>query len=533
VIGLDFGTESVRGVLLDVESGAVTASAVAAYRHGVMTTHIPSGRALPPGWALQDAQDYVDATQTILQTLGSGRRILSIGIDFTASTPLPTRADGTPLSVIHPDEPHAYAKLWKHRAAQPWAERISMESRTALMRDGGKTFGEWMPAKAAQLADEAPDLWRAAERFIEAGDWMVWQLTGCETRSLGFAGYKCHYTPAEGYLRDLVTNLDDKIGTPAPVGQCAGTLSDAWRVRTGIEGEAMVSIAVIDAHALLPAVGVTEPGTVVGSLGTSACYMVLSEDRLPLDPAFRGVKGGALPGLWCHEAAQAACGDVLGWFVRSFPHGRDLSSGFAFYDDAASRVAPDEGRPLALDWWNGARMSLGDASVGGMMLGLGLHTSSVDMYWALLESLCFGGRHILETFDQAGVNTERLILASGLAERAPVLMQMMADVLDRDILVPSLCKATAIGAGIHAAVAAGIVPNFASGAAHFGGREMATYHPRAEASRIHNRRYARYVSLSQDETIIAAMQSLYGRSAGDVLDPSRIAVDAKAFLGTL
>jgi L-ribulokinase len=292
-------------------------------------------------------------------------------------------------------------------------------------------------------------------------------------------------------------------------------------------------VAVIDAHAVLPAVGVMQPGAVVGSLGTSACYMALSPERLPLEPVHRGVHGGALPGIWCHEASQAAYGDLLGWFVRAFPHRSDPAGSFAFYDDAASRLAPDESRPLALDWWSSGRVSLGDASAGGMMLGLGLQTSPAEMYWALLESLCFGARHILETFAAAGVDTDRLILASGMAERAPVLMQMMADVLNRDIRVPALSKATAIGAAIHGAVASGALPDFASGAARLGAREMMHYHPRAEASRVHDRRFARYEDLGRDPTIIAAMQALYGHAVAGAVDRPRIAVDAGAFLRTL
>jgi L-ribulokinase len=531
LIGLDFGTESVRGVLVDVGTAAVAASQVAPYRHGVMTTHLSAGQPLPVSWALQDALDFVEAAETILTTLGAGRHVLGIGIDCTASTPLPTRADGTPLSALYPAEPHAYAKLWKHRAAYPWAERINATSGQVLERDGGKTFGEWMPAKAAQLADEAPHLWRAADRFIEAGDWIVWQLTGYETRSLGFAGYKCHFNQDDGYPPALVPGLDAKIATPVAIGCSAGPLSAAWRERTGIEGEAVVSVAVIDAHAVLPAAGITRAGTIVGSLGTSGCYMALGENDLRLDPAFRGVKGGALPGVWCHEASQAACGDVLGWFVRSFPHRHDPAGSFAYYDDACSRLAADESRPLALDWWNGSRVSLGNASGGGMMLGLGLQTAPADMYWALLESLCFGARHILETFASAHVETDRLVLASGLAERAPVLMQMMADVLERDVQVPALCKATAVGAAIHAAVASGTVPNFDAGADRFGAKEWTTFHPRAEASQVHNRRYTHYLQLSGDATIVAALRALYAQ--GDGIDQSRIAVDAGAFLRTL
>ncbi len=217
------------------------------------------------------------------------------------------------------------------------------------------------------------------------------------------------------------------------------------------------------------------------------------------------------------RSSQAACGDLLGWFVRSFPQGRDSVSSFAFYDDAASRVTLEQVRPLA-------------ASVGGMMIGLGLQTSPVDMYWSLLESLCFGAQFILDVYAGAGVKTDHVVLASGLAERAPVLMQMMADVLERDIHVPVLHKATAVGAAIHAAVASHVVPDFDTGADRFGARETTTFHPRAEASRIHRRRYERYLEVSREPAIVTAMQALNGYAAAD---EARIAIDAKTFLSTL
>ena len=185
LIGLDYGTESARGILLDSCSGAIEGSHTHVYRHGVMNRVLPDGTRLPPAWALQVASDYTEAAAEILAALGRGKQIDGIGLGFTASTPLPARADGTPLSTLYPSEPHAYVKLWKHQSAQPWADRINARGGEFLRNFGGKVSGEWLLAKAAQLAEEAPALWNAADRFIEAGDWLVWQLTGQENRSLG------------------------------------------------------------------------------------------------------------------------------------------------------------------------------------------------------------------------------------------------------------------------------------------------------------------------------------------------------------
>ena len=177
LIGLDFGTETARGVAIEAATGRQVAHHTHPYRHGVMAATLPNGRVLPPAFALQDAADYVEAAEAILRAVGRDRTVAAIGIDFTASSPLPARADGTPLSAFHPDEPHAYVKLWKHAAAQPQAEAINARGGAFLANFGGKLSGEWLLAKAAELEAAAPNLWAEADRFIEAGDWLVWQLT--------------------------------------------------------------------------------------------------------------------------------------------------------------------------------------------------------------------------------------------------------------------------------------------------------------------------------------------------------------------
>ena len=215
LIGLDYGTESARGILLDAQSGTVEGSHTHVYRHGVMNRALPDGTPLPPAWALQVAPDYTEAAAEILRALGCDKEIDGVGLGFTASTPLPAGADGSPLSTIYPSEPHAYVKLWKHQSAQPWADRINASGGEFLRNFGGKISGEWMLAKAAQLAEEAPRIWGAADRLIEAGDWLVWQLTGQENRSLGFAAYKAQYQPEIGYPRDVVPGLLESCPNPS------------------------------------------------------------------------------------------------------------------------------------------------------------------------------------------------------------------------------------------------------------------------------------------------------------------------------
>ncbi len=482
IIGLDFGSESARGVLLDSADGVEVATHVHPYRHGILDQSLPDGTPLAPRWALQDADDYIEAATAILEKLGRGRDIAGIGVDFTASSPLPVTADGTPLSRRHAGQPHAYVKLYKHQAAQPEADAINAVHGHRFTDFGGRISGEWLLAKAVQLAKEAPAIWRETARFIEAGDWLVWQLTGVEARSRDFAAYKAQHDPASGYPADILDGLAERLTPPQPTGSAAGSLCADWRARTGIGGTATVAVAVIDSHAALPAIGAVRDGTLVAALGTSAAYLMLGESERPLPPGLEGrARDAALPGLWCYEAGQPSFGDCLGWFVRAFggteAGGTATADAFASLTEAAAAIAPAEARLVALDWWNGNRVPHADASLTGLILGLTRRSGKAEIYRALMESLCFGARHIADLIADGGIPLHRVIVTSGLAERSPVLLQMMADVLERPISVPDIRNVTAVGAAIHGAVAAGVVADFREGAERFGARRARDFTP--------------------------------------------------------
>ena len=511
LIGLDFGSESARGVLLDVRSGQVVDSLTHAYRHGVMTATLPSARPLPRGWALQHAPDYSEAASVILDGLGRGREILGIGIGFTASSPLPCLADGTPLSTYLPDHPHAYVKLWKHQSAQPWADRINAKGGDFLDHCGGRLSGEWLLTKAAQMADEAPDLWAACQRFIEAGDWLVWQLTGKEARSASFAAYKAHYRKAHGYPQDIVPGLCERLRDPLPVGTSAGTLSAEWQHKTGILGAPSVAVAIIDSHVAMPALGVVESGRLMGALGTSAVFLLLDDVARPLPPGIEGkALDAAIPGTWCYEAGQAAFGDLLAWFVGAFPRSGRIEEDFAAYNQAASLLPPAGGQLLALDWWNGCRVPFGDSALSGLLVGMTMRTTAVDIYRALLESLCFGARTIVDRLAASGSPIERVVLTGGLTQKNDVLMQMLADVLGRELHIAQVTHPTAVGAAIHGAVAAGVVADFAEGAQRFGASEFRRFQPDAEATRRYADAYRRYGELSHNAGVRGLMHELAG-----------------------
>lgn len=508
LIGLDFGSESARGVLIDVRTGRQAAYHVHSYRHGIMTEALPDGRQLPPGFALQDAADYLEAADDILKSIGAGRDVAGIGVDFTASSPLPAMADGRPLSEISPSEPHAYVKLWKHGAAQRYADAINRVEGPFLENFGGKLSGEWMLPKAAQIAAEAPEIWRRTEKFIEAGDWLVSRLTEREARSLDFAAYKAQYLERRGYPDAGVQGLSAKLSPPRPVGSPAGSLTADWRRRTGIRGDAIVAVAVIDSHVVLPAVCALGPGVLVGALGTSAVYLALDDAERPMPVGIEGrAYGAALPGLWCYEAGQAAFGDVLAWFVRTFPRSEDLAENFAQYNKAASALAPAENRLFAIDWWNGNRAPHADKALRGVIAGFDLSTTAVDIYRALMDSICFGARSIIDLFQTGGVPVDQIVLTSGLAKSNPFLLQIMADVIGQAVHVPSIDNPTCIGAAIHGGVAAGVVSDFRAGADKFGARALDAYYPDRARAAIYRDLYQRYSELVASPAVLQSARA--------------------------
>lgn len=509
LIGLDFGSASARGVLISVETGWEVASHIVDYTHGTLTQSLADGTPLPRLWALQVARDYRLAAEEILSNLGNGREVRGIGIGFTASSPMPTDADGTPLSDLHPEDPHAYVKLWKHRAAQPQADRINGQGGEHLDRFGGKVSAEWLLAKASQIAEDSPESWARTARFIEAGDWLVWQMVGSECRSLGFAAYKAQFDAEKGYPAGVADGLVDRLSDPQPIGTSAGNLSSAWLNKTGIIGPCAVAVSVIDSHVVLPAVGAVTDGCFVGALGTSAVSMMLSKEERPLPEGIEGAAfDGSIRGLWCYEAGQASFGDTLSWFVDMVPQGDTTSESFVFYNSQAQKLRPGESGLLVLDWWNGNRVPLANSRLSGMMLGLTQKTDAVAIYRALVEGVCFGMRQIFDLYLDGGFEVNRVVMSSGLARRNPFMVQVMADVIGRRIEVPNIENATAVGAAIHGAVAGGIVRDFDAGARKFGAQTSLSYEPDPSAHNIYSEIFREYKRLSRDQELQKAMRLL-------------------------
>jgi L-ribulokinase len=479
-LGLDFGTESARAVLVDVATGECVATAVHAYADGVIDAALPGGGALPADWALQNPADWLDATEWTIDAVlaESGVRpeaVVGVGIDFTACTILPTTADGTPLCALdaYRAQPHAWPKLWKHHAAQAQADRINAlaEKRGEpwLSRYGGKISSEWAPPKALQIAEEAPEIYAAADRLVEGGDWVVWQLTGALARNTCAAGYKAVWhkregVPAPEFLTALDPSLVDlyeiKLAGPriAP-GQRVGGLTEAWARRLGLAAGTAVAAPIIDAHAGAIGGGVGGPGVLYLAMGTSTCHMLMTEGEV-LVPGISGVvEDGIVPGLFGYEAGQAGVGDIFAWYVEHAapPDIHAAADGRSVHDVLAKQAAalrPGQSGLLALDWWNGCRSTLVDADLSGLVIGYTLATTPAEIYRALIEATAFGTRVIVDAFTQAGLSIDALLAGGGLTKN-PLLMQIYADVTGYPIAVAGAEQASAVGAAILGAVAAG------------------------------------------------------------------------------
>jgi L-ribulokinase len=485
-IGVDFGTESGRAVLVDVADGREVATAVYPYSHGVIDEKLPiQGREirLEPDWALQDPQDYIRTFQsTIPEVLAlskvKSKDVIGIGIDFTACTMLPVKRDGTPLCDL-PEfrhKPHAWVKLWKHHAAQPEADKINLTARKMgqswLERYGGKISSEWFFSKVLQILDEAPEVYQAADRMLEASDWVVWQLTGVETRNSCTAGYKAIWSKREGFPEDaffaaldprLEKVVDQKMSrTILPIGDRAGGLTQQAAQWTGLQPGTAVAIANVDAHVAVPAATVTGPGRMVMIMGTSICHMVLADEEHMVPGICGYVEDGIIPGFFGYEAGQSCVGDHFAWFVENCtPAAYVLEAEkrkidiHQLLEEKAALLKPGESGLLALDWWNGNRSVLVDVDLTGLLIGATLATRPEEIYRALIEATAFGTRVIVDAFQNNGVPIHELVACGGLPEKNKLLMQIYADVTGREIKVTASKQTPALGSAMFGAVAAG------------------------------------------------------------------------------
>jgi L-ribulokinase len=512
-VGVDFGTESGRALLLDASTGEELAVSVVPYASGVIDSELPStGEPLPGDWALQDPDDWVAVLESgvpdVLARAGiSAERVVGIGVDFTSCTVLPVDADGSPLCRVDRfrSRRHAWPKLWKHHAAQPVADRLNEvaaeRAESFLERYGGRISSEWYFPKLIELWLEDREVYDAAGGFIEATDWIVWYLTGRECRQSCTAGYKAMWSPDSGlpspaYFEAAYpgfSNPSEKLGSAfVPLGTRAGRLQPEIAKRLGLAESAAVAVGNVDSFVSVPGAGVRQPGTFVTVIGTSICDMVLSEREVRLPGITGVVRDGILPGLYGYEAGQAAVGDMLAWFVQTL--GRDASA-YEQLEGAAAAIGPGETGMVALDWWNGSRSILADADLSGAVIGLTLQSTPEQVYRALLESIAFGNRRIMENFEQHGLALSEIVACGGIAEKSPLMMQLIADTSGRPVHIPASNEVPARGAALFGALAAGLYEDIGAAIEATSPATVRTYTPDPAATAIYDRVYDIYSGL--------------------------------------
>lgn len=473
-IGLDFGTESVRALVVDLKGNEV-GSSVSRYSHSQIIDSLPSGEPLPPLFALQDPDDWLSSSESAVREAlaiadGDADSVIGIGVDFTSCTMLPTHADGRPLckTAEFSHRPHAWPKLWKHHGAQRQADRITelarMRKEPFLQRYGDTIGLEWFFPKVLEVLEDDCEVFDAAEIWLEAGDWFVWQLTGGESESLPRstcqAGYKAmwsaeHGYPSEEFLSAVHPRLAEVVSHKMPgrllaPGTNVGGLSPAMAERFGLLTGTSVSAAIIDAHAGVPGAGVATDGTLVMVMGTSSCHMLNSLQDGFIPGVAGVVRDGILPGYYGYETGQAAVGDAFDWLRVLLGH-KDHS----VLASEAVKLPPGADGVTCLDWMNGCRTPLMDGSLSGAFAGLKLSTKPAQLYRALLEASAFGMRWIVESLGEGGIAVKQYVATGGLPHHNPQLMQIYADVLGEAISIHPSKYGAALGAAVLGTLAAG------------------------------------------------------------------------------
>lgn len=463
-IGVDYGTQSGRAVVVERETGRILAQSVKEYTHGVMDEFLPDGKTkLGPDWALQHPADYIEVLgitiPDVLKKSGvDSKDVIGVGIDFTACTMISVDEEGEPLCFMDEfrENPHSYIKLWKHHAAQKQANRLNKTAKESgekfLLRYGGKISSEWMIPKIMQVLDEDREIFERTDRFMESADWVVMWLTGKEMRNSCTAGYKAMWNKKMGYpskeffkklAPELENIVDDKLSSKIyPLGTKAGEITAKAAKITGLQAGTAVAVANVDAHVSVPAAGITKTGEMLMIMGTSTCHLVLAEEEKIVSGMCGVVEDGIMPGYLGYEAGQSCVGDHFEWFVENCvpakyideANSRNISIHKLLREKAIESKPGDSGL-VVLDWWNGNRSVLVDADLTGMIVGCTLRTKPEEIYRALIEATAYGTRMIIETFRESGIAVDILYAAGGIVEKDPMMMQIYADVTGMKIKI--------------------------------------------------------------------------------------------------
>jgi L-ribulokinase len=541
-IGLDYGTNSVRALIVDVANGDEIASAVWNYAHGTQGVIL----ARDPNLARQHPADYVNGAEiTIKEALAAAKKsvkgfsatqVIGIGVDTTGSTPLPVDANGQPLALSKKfaDNPAAMAWLWKDHTSVNEATEITALAKKMrpqfLAKCGGVYSSEWFWSKILKCLRVAPEVFNAAHSWIELADFVPAELTGTlapEKFIAGVcaAGHKAMWSeswggyPDAGFLSKLNPKLAQLRSRLTPrvysIDKSVGGLTAAWAEKTGLTAGIPVAVGAFDAH--LGAVGSgVAPGTLVKIIGTSTCDIAIAPNTKKLAdvPGLCGiVDGSVLPGFFGLEAGQSAVGDLFNWLVNYIepgapsiarhesakssvlPSNARRSATHADLDTAAEKLKPGESGLLALDWNNGNRTILVDQKLTGLLIGQTLYTTPAEIYRALVEATAFGALTIINRFEEFGVKISSVVNCGGIADKSALTMQIYADVTGRPMKVSRSAQTCALGSAIAAAVVAGAHKNFAAAQKAMTGLKPKVYKPNPKAHATYKELYALYKQL--------------------------------------
>jgi L-ribulokinase len=520
-IGLDYGTNSVRALIVNVANGAEVATAVWTYAHGTQGVVLSRD----PNLARQHPADYINGAEiTIKQALATAKKsvkgfspaqVIGIGVDTTGSTPLPVDKNGQPLAFSKKfvNNPAAMAWLWKdHTGVNEAAEITTLAKKMRpqfLAKCGGTYSSEWFWSKILRCLRVAPEVFNGAHSWVELSDFVPAALTGTEhpdkfIAGVCAAGHKAMWNAKwEGYPdAEFLAKLNPKLAqlrsrlTPRvhSIDRAVGGLTPAWAKKTGLPAGIPVAVGAFDAH--LGAVGSgVAPGTLVKIIGTSTCDIAIASNTKKLAdvPGLCGiVDGSVLPGHFGLEAGQSAVGDIFNWWVDYIQPGGKKPLSHRDLDEAAAKLKPGESGLLALDWNNGNRTILVDQRLTGLLLGQTLYTTPVEIYRALVEATAFGALTIINRFEEYGVKISSVVNCGGIAEKSPLTMQIYADVTGRPMKISRSAQTCALGSAIAAAVVAGAHKDYATAQKRMTGLKSKVFKPDAKAHATYKKLYVLY-----------------------------------------
>lgn len=519
-IGLDFGTLSARAIIANVANGeTLPYESVFNYPHAVMQEL--NGTLLPKNYALQHPSDYIKALEFLLCDVINKNHIekdsiIGIGIDFTDCTVLPVTKDMTPLCMLdeYKNEPHAYAKLWKHHAKEEYTDIVSAAAHSyhddILSVTGGKMTSEFLIPKLYEIFREAPQIYNDTYKFISAGDFIASLLIGKKLIHSKAYSAKQHYNGNKYPTREFFSSIDEGFAdvyekktvlSLSSVEKSAGYLCEEWAIKTGLSSSVAISAPILDAHSAIAASGIEE-GRATLVLGTSAVFETLTKGKKSVDGALATSFESIAEGFTTIEASIAAMGDLFDWYIKNnLPasyesKARELKlNAHQYLRSLAEKQEIGAHGLIALDWWNGSRAIVLDNNLSGMILGLRLSTKPEDIYRALIESAIFAIRQIFDSFISAGIKIDRLSATGGIALKDPFLMQICASVLNIPIDCLASKQATALGSAIYGAVAGGAYESVTDASRAMRSKTSITYYPIKNDHIAYEKIYKEYLRL--------------------------------------